>query len=79
MLSGEYILGSQHAPLLKAYVETAFGGQEGRIRFTVDLPASQGQQPLSLEFQGTVTKDGLMAGEVSESSGRTGTWSAKKE
>lgn len=76
-LSGVCILGDQSYPLHEALVETAFGGQEGGITFTLIVPASQGQQ-VSLIFNGTVTKEGAMTGDISASDGRTGTWSAKK-
>ena len=62
----------------EALVGTAFGGEEAVMMFTVDVPASQGQQPVSLIFNGSVTKEGSMTGEVNASDGRTGTWSAKK-
>src|SRR5579859_4821037 len=78
VLTGICSLGNQSYPLLQAYVETAFGGEEGGITFTLDVPASQGQQPVSLNFSGTVTKEGVMAGNISAGDGRTGTWSAKK-
>ena len=77
-LSGVCLLGTQHAPLVNALVGTAFGGEEGDIMFTVDTPASQAQQPISLDFTGTVTKQGSMTGDVKASDGRTGTWSAQK-
>src|SRR5579859_4501744 len=78
VLSGFCTLGNQRYSLREALVETAFGGEEGGITFTVDVPASQGQQPVSLNFSGTVTKEGVMTGDINASDGRTGTWSAKK-
>lgn len=76
-LSGRCILGNQDLPLLKAYVDTAFGGEKGGIMFTVDTPG-QTQQIISLNFNGTVTKQGVMTGDVSASDGRAGTWSAMR-
>src|SRR5579859_6377423 len=63
-LSGVCILGNQSYPLHEALVETAFGGEEGGITFTLDVPADQGQQPVSLIFNGTVTKEGVMSGSI---------------
>lgn len=77
-LSGDCILGNQSYPLHEALVETAFGGEVGGITFTLDVPASQGQQPVALIFSGTVTKEGVMSGKINASDGRTGTWMAKK-
>src|SRR5579872_972413 len=78
VLSGVCILSDQRLPLLNAYVETAFGGKEGGIIFMVNLPTGQRQQTTSLDFNGTVTKEGAMSGDVSASDDRTGTWSAQK-
>lgn len=78
VLSGFCTLGDQSYPLKEALVGTAFGGEEGTMMFTVDVPASQGQQQVSLNFSGSVTKEGVMTGDINASDGRTGTWSAKK-
>ncbi len=77
-LSGVCILGAHPYPLQEALVGTAFGGEEGGITFTIDVPASQGQQPVSLIFSGTVTKEGNMSGGINASDGKTGTWAARK-
>jgi hypothetical protein len=77
-LSGSCTLGDQSYPLKEALVGTAFGGEQAVMMFTVDVPANQGQQPVSLIFSGSVTKEGTMSGDVNASDGRTGTWSAKK-
>ena len=77
-LSGVCILGDQNYSLREALVGTAFGGEEAVMTFTVDVPANQGQQQVSLIFNGTVTKEGAMTGGIIASDGRTGTWSAKK-
>jgi hypothetical protein len=77
-LSGFCTLGVQRYPLKEALVGTAFGSEEAVMTFTVDVPASQGQQPVSLIFSGSVTKEGVMKGSIIASDGRTGTWSAQK-
>ena len=77
-LTGDCILGNQRYPLLKANVDTAFGGEEAPITFTIEVPANQGRQPVSLNFSGSVTKQGTMTGNISATDGRTGTWSARK-
>ena len=78
-LSGVCFLGNQRYALQKAYVDTAFGGEEAVMKFTVDVPANKSQQmqTISLVFSGSVTKEGTMTGDVSASDGSTGTWSAK--
>lgn len=77
-LSGDCTLGDQRYPLKEALLGTAFGGEEAVMTFTLDAPGSQGQQPVSLNFDGRVTKNGAMSGDIIASDGRTGTWSAKK-
>lgn len=77
-LSGFCTLDTQRYPLKEALVGTAFGGEQAVMMFTVDVPVSQGQQPVSLIFNGSVTKEGAMSGDVNASDGRTGTWSARK-
>ena len=77
-LSGVCTLGDQSSPLKEALLGTAFGGEEAVMTFTVDIPGSQGNQPVSLNFDGRVTKAGTMSGDIIASDGRTGTWSAKK-
>jgi hypothetical protein len=77
-LSGFCTLGDQRYPLLKANVDVAYGGEEAPITFTVDVPASQGQQPVTLNFSGSVTKEGSMSGVVTTSEEQEGTWSVKK-
>ncbi len=52
-LSGECLLGQQRLPFLHAVTSPAYGGGDGLITFMLDLPASQGQQAISLNFQGT--------------------------
>jgi hypothetical protein len=77
-LAGDCLLGNQRFPLLHGVVSGAYGGDEGGISFTVDVPSSQGQQTISLHFLGEVTKEGSMIGDVSASDGKKGTWSVKK-
>lgn len=77
-LSGFCTLGDQRYPLKEALLGTAFGGEEAVMTFSLDIPASQGSQPVSLNFDGRVTKAGAMSGDIIASDGRTGTWSAKK-
>lgn len=77
-LTGFCTLGDQRYPLKEALLGTAFGGEEAVMTFTLDIPASQGHQPVSLNFDGRVMKEGAMSGEIIASDGRTGTWSAKK-
>jgi hypothetical protein len=77
-LTGDCLLGNQRFPLLNGIISGAYGGDEGGISFTVDVPSSQGQQTISLHFLGDVTKEGSMTGDVSASDGKKGTWSAKK-
>lgn len=77
-LSGFCTLGDQRYPLKEALLGTAFGGEEAVMTFTIDIPASHGNQPVSLNFDGRVTKAGAMSGDIIASDGRTGTWSAKK-
>ena len=77
-LAGDCLLGNQRFPLLHGVTTIAYGGEEGGISFTVDVPSSQEQQTISLHFSGSVTKEGSMTGDVSTSDGKEGTWSVKK-
>jgi hypothetical protein len=77
-LFGNCLLNNQRFPLLNAITTIAYGGEEGGIVFTVDVPSSQIQQTMALNFRGDVTKQGSMTGDVSTSEGKQGTWSVKK-
>ncbi len=76
-VSGFCTLGDQRYPLKEALLGTAFGGEEAVMTFTLDV-SGQGGQPVSLNFDGRVTKEGVMSGNIIASDGRTGTWAAKK-